>query len=247
MASESPRQTRQLRYRFKRKNGETREFTVDLQLPELVIVPPRGAPMEDWTRLDHCQCTHCPLPSAPHAHCPVALNLAPVIAVFKDCLSHEAAEVEVLTETRAYTKTVDLQTGISALMGLIMVTSGCPVMDKLRPMGATHLPFATVDETLFRSVSTYLLAQYLRARRGESADWELRNFASIYEAVGELNRCFKKRLESIIMKDANLNALTQLDCFGMFSALGLEDGSLDGLEPMFASHLKEDHGDPTPR
>lgn len=237
MVTESKSQIRTLNYRFERANGEVREFRVGLRLPHLLMEPNVNIQAPHWTPLSHCQCTHCPLQPEAQPHCPIALNLAPVIEVFEDCLSHERVQIEIETEARTYTKTADLQTGISSLMGLIMVTSGCPVMDRLRPMVATHLPFASVEETLFRSVSTYLLAQFLRGRRGLDADWELKKFASVYDDVAELNSCFKKRLESIVMKDASLNALTQLDCFGVFSALGLEDGGLDELEPIFDAYL----------
>ena len=94
-----------------------------------------------------------------------------------------------------------------------MVTSGCPVLAPLRPMVRFHLPFATRLETIFRAVSSYLVGQYLRARKGERADWELSGLAHTYKLVGKVNRAFALRLRAAVDKDANLNALVQLDVF----------------------------------
>lgn len=228
--------TKAIRYEFHLVNGTRREFVVTLRLPDLLLVPPaRLAP--EWTRLGHRQCTHCPLAEGTHPQCPVAANLVEVIDVFKDCLSHEEADVTIHSDARDYHKRVAVQGGLSSLMGLIMVTSGCPVMDKLRPMVATHLPFATLDETLLRALGSYLLAQHFRHRRGLEPDWELANFAAVYDDVAQLNRCFRERLASIEMLDANYNALIQLDCFAVFGAMSV-DGGLDDLEKVFGAYLE---------
>jgi hypothetical protein len=231
--------TKTFDYRFERENGESIGFRLELRLPALELVPASDSTPPNWSRLEERQCSHCPLQPTTHSHCPVAVNLAPVVEVFKHCISHEPARVTITTEARAYRKTVDLQSGISSLMGLIMVTSGCPVMDRLRPMVCTHQPFATVEETFFRAVSSYLMAQYIRQQQGKEPDWTLTRFASMYNDVSQLNACFKERLQLAVVQDANLNALTQLDCFGTFSTLSLEDGGLDDLLPVFRAHLEQ--------
>jgi hypothetical protein len=81
------------------------------------MVSDANGPAAGWTRLEHSQCTHRPLRPDVHPHCPIASHLVPVIAVFRDCLSHERALVEIETEARTYRKRVDLQTGISSLRG----------------------------------------------------------------------------------------------------------------------------------
>ena len=40
-----------------------------------------------------------------------------------------------------------------------MATAGCPWTDRLRPMARFHLPFANEAETVYRSVSMYLLSR----------------------------------------------------------------------------------------
>lgn len=229
--------TRSLRYDFTLPDGSVRPFEVQLRLPDLQLVNRPAGPPPAWTRLENHRCIHCPLRAEDHPHCPVAVNLAEVIEVFRDCLSHEEVTVTIRTEARDYHRRVAIQGGLSALMGLVMATSGCPILDRLRPMAATHLPFATLDETLVRSLGSYLLAQYFRRRRGLAPDWELAGFATIYDDVATLNRCFRQRLGTIEMQDANFNALVHLDCFAQFGALSVE-GGLDDLEPVFGAYLE---------
>jgi len=226
-----------LHYEFRFADGSVRSFEVVLQLPGLQFLPPETSVSPAWTRLENQQCRHCPLRSSEVPHCPVARNLAGVIETFRDSMSHERAEVAVRTGAREYRREVALQAGLSSLMGLVMVTSGCPIMDRLRPMAATHLPFATLEETLLRSLSSYLLAQFFRQRRGLVPDWTLARFADAYEDVATLNRCFRDRLATIEMRDANPNALIHLDCFAVFGSMGLADEELDLLEPVFQGHL----------
>ena len=56
---------------------------------------------------------------------------------------------------------------VFSLIGIYMVTSGCPIMDKLRPMARFHLPFASTEETIYRAISTYLLGQYFLEQKGK--------------------------------------------------------------------------------
>ena len=45
----------------------------------------------------------------------------------------------------------------------------------MKRMAYFHLPFATIEETVFRSVTTYLLKQYYKHVAGEETDWTLQN------------------------------------------------------------------------
>jgi hypothetical protein len=95
-----------------------------------------------------------------------------------------------------------------------------------------------LDETLFRALGAYLLAQHFRRCRGLSPDWELADFAAVYDAVAQLNRCFRERLARVEMRDANFNALVHLDCFAVFGAMSVEGDGLAGLEPVFRAYLE---------
>jgi hypothetical protein len=226
-------------YKFSLHSGVHRLFTVRLSQPALQLIAPLGAKLPDWTRLEHHQCPNCPLDRQTHPHCPIAANLVDVIDSFKDSISIEEVEITVTHESRVYQKQTTVQHGISSLMGIYMVTSGCPVMDKLRPMVYTHLPFATITETLIRSVSMYLLAQYFRQQRGKTPDWKLDRLVHIYDEIGKVNRAFVKRVLSINPQDASLNALSGLDCFAMVTAHSIVEDSLEEMESLFHAYLDE--------
>tara|TARA_B100000700_G_C14524229_1_gene614495 strand:- start:271 stop:585 length:315 start_codon:yes stop_codon:yes gene_type:complete len=95
-------------------------------------------------------------------HCPLSTSISSAVRRFEDILSYEEIEVEVVTERRAIRKSLTAQQGLSALLGLIMATSGFPHTAYFKPMARFHLPFATEDETVDRAASLYLLSQYFR-------------------------------------------------------------------------------------
>lgn len=66
-----------------------------------------------------------------------------------------------MTEERTYSKDTLLQQGLASLLGIVMTTSGCPVLEPLKPMVRFHLPFATLTETVYRMVSMCLVGPSL--------------------------------------------------------------------------------------
>lgn len=117
-------------------------------------------------------------------------------------------------------------------MGLIMATSGCPVMNILKPMARFHLPFATIDESLFRSVSVYLLRQYfIYLDQGES-DFHLENVKSYYDKIEKVNSGILRRIKSATKLDADRNAIVILNCLAQILHLELDD-NLQSLAYIF--------------
>ena len=230
-----------IEYQFRLSSGVERTFTVRLKKPTFEIISVRQSVLPEWTKLTHHQCSNCPLDPQQHARCPIAANLVDVIEAFRDCLSTEEADITIRSESREYHKRSPVQYGVGSLMGLYMVVSGCPIMDKLRPMVYTHLPFATVEDTMFRAVSMYLLAQYFLSQRGKTPDWKLEKLVRIYEDISVVNQSFAKRLLSINPKDASLNGLVGLDCFATATAFSIVQDSLHEIEPLFRAYLEEGH------
>lgn len=109
----------------------------------------------EWAKLgfEHCAC--CPLKEKDCEYCPAAKRINEVMEAFADNNSTEAVEVTVKTAERSYFEECDLQVGINSLLGLIMATSGCPVLKPLGAMASFHIPFCTTRETLHRTVGTY--------------------------------------------------------------------------------------------
>jgi hypothetical protein len=208
-----------IQYDFAFDDGTRRTFEVRLDPVTLLnLSPPQTRP--DWARLEVEKCPNCPLKDE---HCPTALMLAGLVDEFAKVLSFTSAHVTAQVRGRDVSKRTSVQAGLSALLGIYMTTSGCPVLAKLRPMVRFHQPFTTEEETIFRSVATYLFGQFLRKEKGESPDWSLDGLAAIYREVAEVNRAFAKRLKTAVVNDANVNALVVLDTFAKSMPYIIED------------------------
>jgi len=167
------------------------------------------------------------------------VNLAAVVETFKDAVSFESTTVKVETAERVYEKRTTLQKGLSSIIGIYMVTSDCPVMDPLRPMVRFHLPFASVDETIYRAVAMYLVAQYFRMRNGKTPDWELARLADIYRDVATVNAGMIDRLRHASTEDASVNALAILSTQGGMVPVYVEDRLAD-MEHLFRRLVDRD-------
>lgn len=225
-------------YKFKFQDGREKRFEVVLDEATLALQREDLDPKPEWTKLNYSQCENCPLPDTVR-YCPVAVSLAGLVETFSDAVSYEAAEVTVETTQRTYFKKTTLQKGLSAIIGIYMSTSGCPICDKLRPMTRFHLPFANSIETFFRSVSSYLTAQFLLMRQGQTPDWELEGLQEIYKEVNTVNKGMTARLHHATEKDANINAVVILHSFGDGITYFIESGLTD-IEPMFDVLLQKD-------
>jgi len=224
-------------YEFRLSNGVRKRFTIRLTSPSFLLMGVKKVAYPRWTQLEYHQCPNCPLDPREHPHCPIAVNMTEVIEFFKDHVSSEAAEINIYTQVREFRKCTSLQEGLSSIIGVFMVSSGCPIMDKLRPMVFTHLPFATTEETMYRAASMYLLAQYFLQKKGKKPEWELKGLVDIYDNINEVNHHFHKRLLGINPKDASLNALFHLNCFGAITTMSIMDDCLQELEGLFQAYL----------
>jgi len=202
-----------IHYIFSFRNGETREMLLQLEEDTLALLPMGKLALPPWADLNTHKCKVCPLDPATHPHCPIAVHLGEVVDNFREHNSYDDVTVEVVDSRRSYIKETSLQEGLGSLVGIIMATGGCPVLAPLRPMVRFHLPFATLEETEFRMVSMYLVAQYLRGKNGEQPDWNLDGLQAIYDRVRKVNQSFAKRIRAASRNDVGVNAIIILDCF----------------------------------
>lgn len=198
-------------YNFKFEGGRTVEFKVTDQ-PE----PVKGS-LPAWTRLEHCQCSNCPLKAADSPHCPAAVGILPVVNEFQAEDAYQKVDVSVTDDRRSYAKSTALEEALRSLLGLKMATSGCPVLSELKPMAVHHLPFASSDEFIMRSVSHYLLQQYFAKRNHEEPDWELKGLVERNQRLQLVNQALWQRIHSVCRGDSNLKAL--LNFFSMASSV----------------------------
>jgi hypothetical protein len=222
-----------IRYRFDLPDGSQKslEFSFDPATFKLQNPPPADPPF--WTELKFNQCANCPLNEQEHPHCPAALQMVAALEPMKALVSFDTVGVTVLQfERKVYAETT-VQQAMSSVFGLIMATSGCPWTDRLRPMARFHVPFAGETETLYRSVSMYLLSREFLPREKRAAD--AGGFApleDLYRNLHVVNRDMSRRLGAAATTDPARNALALLDSFTLLLPAALER-SLDELQPLF--------------
>ncbi len=228
-------ETFEISYDFDCDDGSKRKFTItiDKKTVEIIDEPQRT----EWAKMSNFRCVHCPLKNA--EYCPLALRLPAIIEFFSNIYSYQTAKIRVKTEERTYVKETSVQHGLSSLLGIIMPASGCPVMAKLKPMVPFHLPFASYAETEYRVFSTYLLAQYLRHKKGLSADWEMEKLAELYEEIRLVNQNVVRKLKDLSQKDANLNAVVILDTFTNFISFSLAGTNFEDFEDYFSVYFEK--------
>lgn len=221
-----------IRYIFIFSNGKEEVIEVKINKLTMESIQDNLGTPPDWCKLDFHQCPNCPLQVANSPYCPLAARLVKLISAYKDETSFDELEIKVITPERVSTKHTTAQRAVSSLMGLIMATSGCPHMEFLKPMARFHLPLATEEETIFRSVSAYLLAQYFRKKHGLSTDFELDNLKKDYGEIRIVNAAMASRLRTVITKDSAVNAVILLDIFAKALPYSIED-SLEEIQYLF--------------
>jgi len=225
-------------YKFKFGSGLEKEFNVKLDKKTLNLMVTGQESYPQWTELTFFKCPNCSLDENQHSFCPIAINLVGLIDFSRDMISYKEVDLLIQSEERGYIKHTTLQQGISSLVGIYMVTSGCPIMEKLKPMVRHHLPFATLRETKYRMISMYLLAQYFLYRRGREPDWELKNLVKVYDDIQIVNKAFSQRLAHIKIEDATLNALIKLDMFAKYISVSINRDVLDEMECLFNAYFE---------
>jgi hypothetical protein len=206
-------------YHFRFKDGTRERVDVDIHRS----APDTSGTLPEWTRLGRSQCPNCPLKAEQHTHCPAAVDLAPTISAFAPIISHQEARVEVETPERSVSRDCQVQQALSSLVGLIMATSGCPILGRMRGLAMTHLPFSTLEEMLFRNVGAYLILQFQIYKQGGEPDWDLKGLSEHFARLEVLNKAFKKRIDAAARQDATINAVSALGVLSMGIGLSIDD------------------------
>jgi hypothetical protein len=226
-------QTFDIRYRFLFSNHREEIVAVKIDKHSLESTADEEPPPA-WCKLDFHQCPNCPLQTATTPYCPLATRLVRLVIILQGVVSFDEVDIEVTTPERVITGHTTAQRAASSLMGLIMATSGCPHMEFLKPMARFHLPLATEEETIFRSVSSYLLTQYFRQRHQQGTDFTLDRLKHNYTELRKINMAMSIRLRTISEQDSAINALILLDLFAKTLPDSIDD-SLDLIHYLFVS------------
>lgn len=231
------------RYCFEFEDGTTREYDIHVDAVTSRLNNPVPQLLPAWTRLSHQQCPNCPLGNS-ETHCPAAVNIAMVVDNCAEIISHQAVIVKVISPKRTISGKTTVQRALSSLFGLLMATSDCPRTQFFRPMAYFHLPMASQDETIFRAISTYFLAQYFKGERQDV--FNLDALCEIYANMQTVNEHLVKRLQTCTNGDATKNAVVLLHLLSCALPLSLEE-SLDNLRPLFEGLLRETQATATPK
>lgn len=228
--------------RYTLRLSPERVETFDLQLDSQTLELSRDQrESASWTALDYQTCPHCPLDAAEHPDCPLATSVARIVKRFDDVISYDELDVEVTTPQRTISKHTTSQAALRSLMGLLIACSGCPHTAFFKPMARFHLPFADEEETMFRAVGTWLVAQYFRASDGQPVDFELDGLQAVYERMQVVNRYTAERLRAATQADASLNAVVMLDVYAQLVPLFIHS-TLGEVRGPFDTFLAADPG-----
>ena len=207
-------------YRFRIEDGTEFVWDVDVEARR----QHDDRPHAEWTRLSYQQCPNCPLDPERNEYCPAALEIEDVAERFVNAVSYDRVDVTVETENRQYFKNCDFQEAIRSLFGLLMSTSDCPILSRLRPLAISHLPFSTLHETVQRMAGAYLIKQRGRQRRGEAApDWDMAGIDALYQELDIVNAALMKRLKGPSIEDANLNAISMFSSVSTLVVVAVDD------------------------
>ena len=222
-------------FRFVFADGREKIFNIEIDPVSYQIVFPDEIPVPAWTLHENILC---PMPSCTYKDfCPIAFQLDRVIKLFDGVASYEKVAVHVEAPNRTYSKQTSVQDGAGSLIGILMTTSGCYVLDKLRPMVYFHLPFATLDETEYRTFSMFLFAQFLREKKGLEPDWEMSTLSGLYEDIIQINKNLSKKISILEKLDASINAVIILNNFAHSVTYSLEDEDFSKFEKLFERWL----------
>ncbi|MBI3548687.1 MAG: hypothetical protein HY078_06490 [Elusimicrobia bacterium] len=213
------------------------ELKLDPNTLNLVRDPAQDKPPPEWASLAYKACDNCALDKAKHQHCPVAVNLSSLVEPFGPILSYQECDVMVETAQRTVFKHMSAQDALSSLAGIYMVCSECPTLAKLKPLVRFHQPFAGIDETVYRVITMYVTAQYLRMQRGLAPDWELKGLHQMYEEISKVNQSVCKRMQDAAKEDAVLNSIVALDMFAAAIKMPTPE-RVEALLHLFAPYLK---------
>jgi len=225
-----------VRYTFTMNDGSHEIFNIKLDHETLDSIDNSPKTLPEWTKLEFHKCAHCPKQNEPY--CPLAVSLVNIVNRFNRLISYDKIHLDVETKERFISQNTTAQKGISALMGLVIASSGCPHTDFLKPMARFHLPLASRDETVYRATCMYMLAQYFCHKEGSSGDFDFKGLIKLYRNLENVNMAIAERLNYASKSDSTVNALILLDIFNKTLPMAI-DTSLEQLKYLFKAYLNK--------
>lgn len=227
----TPEEFYTIEYHLALEDGRTISYALEIDKNTLVsrcITPEEQLPQ--WTRMHQDSCSQCSLANT--EYCPIATRLVAPVLLFNDILSHTRATTTVITPERNYVKKSDAQDALRSLFGLIMATSGCPLMQPFKFMARYHLPFSTLEETISRITTTHLMRQMITHPDAKEVVVNLKEIETLYNSIQALNEGIIKRLRKAAQTDSVLNAVVILSAISSLVPI-IFKSELEKLKPLF--------------
>jgi len=227
---------RTLIYSFIMGGGQKEVIKLEFDAVTIELVNRLKGLLPEWTGLAYCQCPHCPLSSDQYPCCPLATSIVGIVKRFENIISHDEIFLQVESDERTVSQKTTAQRALSSFMGVVMAVSGCPHTAFFKPMARFHLPLASEEETIYRSTSMYLLAQYFRFRAGKETDFSLMGLEKIYKNIQIVNTSLVDRLRGASKADSSVNAIIMLDMYARIIPYVIED-MLEDIRYLFEPYL----------
>lgn len=210
-----------IRYALALPDGARHVLDFEIDSTTMELHRPVVAKPPEWTDLDRHRCPHCPLTAEQTPQCPVALNLVTVMETLGALWSCDTLHLEARVGERTVAAETSAQRAASSIMGLVIATSGCPHTHFLKPMARFHQPLIDTEETMFRVLATYALAELALEAKGEP--FELQHLTALFQRLEVVNLHMIKRLRMAHKTDVGLNAVIILDTYAKHLPLNLDD------------------------
>jgi hypothetical protein len=198
------------RYRLRLETGRELVFDVpDHSGVEPVSLNDAGM-VPEWVNLTCQQCSICPLDSSEVFYCPAAFDLQDVIEQCSELISYDRVKVARETDSGTTTTETDLQTALFSVIGERAISSACTVLNSRRWSLDYYSMNTSMENIFYRSLSAYLVKQFLLADSGHASDLTLKDHVAFVEETGIVFNSLLERFRYLVREDASNNAVVRI-------------------------------------
>ena len=163
-----------------------------------------------WVKLEYEQCGRCPFTTNDTTYCPAAFELQGVISQCRKFASYEQVEFSRETEKGTTTTQTDMQKALFSVIGEKAISSACTVLNS-RQWSLDYYSMITTPENIFyRSLSTYLVRQFLIGNSGREPDFQLKGHIDYVEEIISVFGSLLERFRNVSGMDSTNNAVVRL-------------------------------------
>ena len=164
----------------------------------------------DWVKLENHQCTICSYKIEDMTYCPAAFDLQDIIAHCCNAISYEKVELSRMTDESTVIINTDMQKALFAVITERAISSACTVLNSRQWTVNYYSMPTTMDNLMYRSISSYLVRQLVKASTTHEFDFRLTDHFGFIDELISVFRTLFKRVKNVCSKDANNNAIVKI-------------------------------------